>query len=239
MVKIFGRFSFTSVSFVLILACSLVGCSDDGPSGPGDTDGSYGTGLIGSWVEYDGLLNGSHDQYGGSFGAGGEVMVVRTDGTGEMSHVEDPAEVMAFDWTAASGVITVVSDEFGGQTANYLQSGDQLTILSVSEEGTYSFLYHRHLGSAALLGGWILQSSGGKQAADKDGLLIALDFKTNGTVEYFESMGGEGTVPYSTDGPWMEMGSNPEPDDLYVFAVIGNTLYLFGHNGISMVFEKG
>jgi len=213
----------------LILAASVfVGCSDDDdPCCPPLPN----SGIVGTWVGYQGLMNGSPEPDGGSYGEAGSTMTLRNDYTGTMWDISTPNEIFEFTWSVDQGVVTAVSQEFGTQTASYTLNDDDLAITVVESDGTYTSLYRRHVGPSVLHASWQLISA----LDDYQGIDLGVDphtlqFAANGQATMAVAGQGPEVFAYTTDGIFVDYGNGPfEPYNRFVYTVVGNVLYLVVH----------
>ena len=211
------------ILLTLMLVVGLAGCGDDDPTSPGP---SYGTGLIGTWVTYNALDGGVPEPGGGTYGIGGTVVTINKDGTGASMDPEDIGTWDPFTWTQ------------DGTTFNVTQGGSSWTMtaevanntLTITDVGDFVTIYQRYVGSGVLRGTWSIVSivddfAGGIQPVDPGD--FSYRFNSDASVNYIVEGSVEDTTTYSTDDTVLTIGPANEPIEVSVFAVVGNTLYLF------------
>lgn len=201
----------------LALVCTLIGCSDDDNPGPIPND------LVGSWVAYQGLTNGSPDPNGGTSGEAGACFTLNADQTATSWDITDPESELHYTWSASDGVMTAVSEEFGTQTVDYELSGDLLSFIYDDGEDTYSTLLKRHVGAAVLLATWEFVSMFDDYHSDLiDVPAHTLRFAAGSIATFTEEGESPINMSYSTDGYLASIGTWGD----FIFTVVGTQLYL-------------
>lgn len=221
------------VLLALAIALGAVGCGDEeSPIEPPDPPPPPSPTLPGTWVAFNALDEGVSEPDGGTWGAGGTVITILKDGTG---NILDPEDVSApeffFTWSLEGETLTIAID--GGSTFA-LTTVLEDDILKITDDDDFQIIYQRYQGPSVLTGTWSIVSivnemSGGTQPVAPGDFLYSFDGSGGFHFSTDDGFGWDST--YATEIAVVTIREPPDPLIIGVYTVVGSSLYLFVDNG--------
>jgi len=184
--------------------------------------------LSGTWVGYEGLVDGEPEPAGDTSGVAGTILVLLRDGSGMSIDPEEPETHNWVNWLEVGDILKLTT-ESGTSELRIGRDGDTLTLSHADGPHILSTKWQLHVGPDVLIGSWALVSVVDDNGGDAPSppAQLRYEFDSAGQLAVFSGSQGLGTAEYSTDGPVLTIGPTSSPTQVMVFTVVGSTLYLF------------